>query len=558
DIAYSGAVDFVNRCEESGDSSEGIIGHFGLGFYSAFMVASKVTIESLSWQSGAQPAHWSSENGMDYVMDQGSRQERGTSIIIELNPEAQEIFTADKVRETITKYCEFMPRPIYFTDVVGERTRQESREKYYQEALEKYNKEKAEAEEKGEVFEQTAPQEPQEIEPQPINDTSPLWLKMPSKCTDEEYIDFYHKACREYKDPLFWIHLNMDYPFNLKGILYFPVMENRYQTLDGRIKLYSNQVYVADNLEEIIPDFLFLLKGFIDIPDIPLNVSRSYLQNDGYVKKLSGHIVRKVADKLNQVFEDDRTAYEGYWKDIHIFIKYGVMRDPKFYERIKDSLLFKGVDDSFKTLSELEETIYYTIDPEKQINYIKRAEKAGHTVVVMDDELDVPYMSFLESQESGRRFVRIDADDSGETGEQDWLDALQELFREATDRDNLKVSVKGDGAEELAAILVESEESRRNLEMRKTFERMSGKTDETDWDALFPVERTLQINTDAPVIARLMALKDLPDHQDEAHNIAQEIYDLARLSHGSLKGEDLNEFLKRSTFLLERYGKSST
>ena len=342
DIAYSGAVDFVNRCEESGDSSEGIIGHFGLGFYSAFMVASKVTIESLSWQSGAQPAHWSSENGMDYVMDQGSRQERGTSIIIELNPEAQEIFTADKVRETITKYCEFMPRPIYFTDVVGERTRQESREKYYQEALEKYNKEKAEAEEKGEVFEQTAPQEPQEIEPQPINDTSPLWLKMPSKCTDEEYIDFYHKACREYKDPLFWIHLNMDYPFNLKGILYFPVMENRYQTLDGRIKLYSNQVYVADNLEEIIPDFLFLLKGFIDIPDIPLNVSRSYLQNDGYVKKLSGHIVRKVADKLNQVFEDDRTAYEGYWKDIHIFIKYGVMRDPKFYERLKIACCLKA------------------------------------------------------------------------------------------------------------------------------------------------------------------------------------------------------------------------
>lgn len=552
DIAYSGAVDFVNRYQEQGDGSDGIIGHFGLGFYSAFMVADKVTIETLSWQPGAEPAHWESDNGMDYVMDAGSRTERGTAITIQLNAEAAEHLDGARLREIVQKYCAFMPREIYLTDVVADREAAAQREKRHREQVEAYKKRKAEAEGKQEAFTETEPAAPTDPVPYPVNDTAPLWLKNPSQCTDDAYKAFYRKACGAFRDPLFWIHLNMDYPFSLKGILYFPEMENRYQTLEGRIKLYSNQVFVADNMKEVIPDFLFLLKGFIDCPDIPLNVSRSYLQNDSYVRKLSDHIVRKVADKLNQLFEQDRPAYARYWKDIHVFIKYGVMRDDKFYDRVKGSLLFETVQGEDRTLAELGEKIYYTVDASQQVNYIRRAEKAGHTVVVMNDELDIPFISFLEGRQHPLKFVRIDTDLAGGDGESAWLDELTGLFQTAAGEVKLKVEVKAAGSDELAATLVETEESRRNLEMRKTFERMQGTGGDMNWDELFPVDRILQVNTDAELVSRLRAMAAVPDRRAEAAELAREIYDLSRLSHGSLQGDDLNAFLTRSTALLSR------
>lgn len=551
EIAYSGAVDFVEKCEQSGESGGGIIGHFGLGFYSSFMVADKVTIESLSYRPDAKGARWESETGTEFTMDDCDRKEIGTTITLYLNEEVAAETTGFKLRDIIRKYCEFMPRPIYFTDVAADRQADENRRKRSAEATEAYLKRKQEAEEKGEDFTEEPPVAETAPAEQMENDIDPLWNRNPSECSDEDYINFYHKACRDYKDPLFWIHLNMDYPFHLKGILYFPIMEHRYQTLEGRIKLYSNQVFVADNVKEIIPDFLFLLKGFIDCPDIPLNVSRSYLQTDANMKKLSAHIVKKVADKLKNLFDTDRASYEKYWEDIHIFIKYGCLTDEKFYERIKDCLIFRAVDDSYRTAAELGETIYYTVDKDVQVNYIRRAEKSGKTVVVMNDELDIPFISFLESKQAPRKFRRIDAAVEGADGQTEWLDDLTALFRNASANEKLKVEVKAQGTEEMAGTLVESEEARRTQEMRKQFERMQGKMSTEELDELFPVEQTLVINTDHKVISSLKALADLPAGKEKAEQIARNIYDLARLSHGSLHGDDLDAFLKRSTGLLE-------
>ncbi|MGI6546063.1 MAG: molecular chaperone HtpG [Fastidiosipilaceae bacterium] len=551
EIAYSGAVDFVEKCRQSGESGEGIIGHFGLGFYSAFMVADKVTIESRSYLPDAKGAYWMSETGTEYEMEEIERAERGTKITLYLSEESAPSLTGAKVRETIQKYCEFMPRPIYFLDIVADREADESRERRSKEALESYEKRKKEALDKNEEFSEEPPTP--EVKPveSMVNDVDPLWNRNPGDCTDDDYRSFYHQATRDFKDPLFWIHLNMDYPFHLKGILYFPEMENRYQTLDGRIKLYSNQVFVADNVKEIIPDFLFLLKGFIDCPDIPLNVSRSYLQTDSNMKKLSGYIVRKVADQLNQLFKKERDSYEKYWEDIHVFIKYGCLTDDKFYERIKDSLIYRSVDDTYKTAEELGETVYYTVDPEVQINYIRRAEKSGKTVVVMNDELDIPFMSFLENKQAPRKFRRIDAALEGEEGQTEWLDSLTEFFRDASGEQNLKIEVKAQGEEEMAGTLIESEEARRTQEMRKQFERMQGKMSKEELDELFPVEQTLVVNTDSRLVSSLKAMIDIPDKRQTAEQIAQEIVDLARLSHGSLQGDALDAFLKRSTSLLQ-------
>lgn len=551
EIAYSGAVDFVEKMEADGASSDGIIGHFGLGFYSAFMVADKVMIESLSYRPGAKGARWVSDTGTEYEMEEIEREQRGTDITLYLSDEMAEKVTGPKVRETIVKYCEFMPQPIYFTDVVAEREADERRAKRNEDALKAYEERKKEAADKGEEFTEEAPQPESKPELSMVNDINPLWNRRPNEVSDEEYIDFYHKAAREFKDPLFWIHLNMDYPFRLKGILYFPELEQRYQTLDNRVKLYSNQVFVADNVKEVIPDFLFLLKGFIDCPDIPLNVSRSYLQTDANMQKLSAHIVRKVADKLNELFKKERESYEGYWDDIHIFIKYGSMTDDKFYDRIKESLLFKTVDGNYKTTEELGEEIFYTVDADTQVHYIRRAEKAGKTVVVMNDELDIPFISFLENKQAPRKFKRIDAAVDGEDGENDWLDDLTTLFREATGEEKLEVKVQAQGAEEMAGILVESEEARRSQEMRKQFERMQGKMDAEQLDELFPVEQTLVVNTDNPLVSKLRAMADVPAKKELAGRLAQVVFDLAKLSHGTLQGESLDQFLHRSTSLLQ-------
>ncbi|MBP8989224.1 MAG: molecular chaperone HtpG [Clostridia bacterium] len=548
-IAFSSVMDFVEKYKDKGVESEGIIGHFGLGFYSAFMVSDKVRIDTLSFQPGAEAVSWESEDGLSYVLGPSDYQTRGTRVTLTLSDEGMELLSGQKVREILDKYCSFMPIPIYFIDVEAEEERKKQTEEEKKRRAEEKAKKAEEAAKKGEIL----PEEEEEdisIKPQPINDVSPLWLKKPSECTDEEYKEFYHKTFHDYRDPLFWIHLNMDYPFNLKGILYFPPMDNIYESLDGRIKIYYNQVFVADNVKEIIPEFLFLLKGVLDCPDLPLNVSRSFLQNDAYVNKLSSHIVRKVADKLNQLFKNQREDYEKYWKDISVFIKYGMMQDEKFYDRVKDIVLFKTVDHTYKTLNELGDTILYTPDPNQQIAYVQMAKARGLTVVIMDHEIDNHFMSFLEFKNPGKRFKRVDAELGGEDTESIHQERLTELFRKVSGDDQLKVKVQSLGEQALPAMLVESEESRRMQEMRKQFERMGGQNN-IDFDAMFPIEITLIINDDHPLISRLSALADLSGKEETARIMAQQIYDLARLGHGSLTADDMAAFLKRSTDVLD-------
>ncbi len=537
EIAFSGAVDFVEKYKDASAESSGIIGHFGLGFYSAFMVSDRVRIDTLSFQDGAEAARWESENGTEYEMGSSDRTERGTTVTLFLSEEGKALLEPGKARSVLEKYCSFMPYPIHLDG----------------------------AEE-------------------PINDTSPLWLKNPKECTDEEYRAFYRKAFSDYREPLFWIHLNLDYPFSLKGILYFPPLENVYETLEGRIKLYYNQVFVADNIKEVIPEFLFLLKGCIDCPDLPLNVSRSFLQNDGYVQKLSTHIVRKVSDKLTALFETSRAEYEGFWPDIGPFVKYGCLREDKFYDRMKDALLYKTTDGTFTTLDAYLEAnkekapvkVWYTVDATKQGSYLKMAASRGIGVVVMDHELDNPFMSMIEYKHGKVHFQRIDSELSGEAADKESVDRLARLFREAARDEKLDVQVRSLGADGLPAMLTESEQSRRMQEMRKQFEEQRRRTaakakksgegaaagaeseDDADpfadgkIDELFPLERQLVLNHDSALVRRLELLAELPGKREDAHEVAMHLYDLARLGHGSLAAAEMHAFLERSVKLLEK------
>jgi len=545
-IAFSGVVDFVERYKEKGIETDGIIGHFGLGFYSAFMVADKVRIDSKSWQADAEAASWESEDGLAYVLGASDYPERGTRITVTLSDEGMEFLNGPKIREILDKYCGFMPDPIYFTDVEAEQKEQERL------AEERKKKAEEKADQKTDESEEVVEQADEPRQPTPINDTAPLWLKSPSDCTDDEYKAFYKKTFRDYRDPLFWVHLNLDYPFRLKGILYFPKMDNAYESLEGRIKIFYNQVFVADNIKEIIPEFLFLLKGTLDCPDLPLNVSRSFLQNDAYVSKLSAHIIRKVSDKLTKLFKDQRSDYEQYWKDIGVFVKYGMLRDEKFYDRVKDIALYRNVDQTYLTLSDLKETILYTPDPKQQIAYVQMARAQDLPVVVMDHELDNHFMSFIEFKNPGRKFKRVDAELTGKETDSAHAEKLTTLFRKTSGQDKLIVKVQSLGADALPAMLVESEESRRMQEMRKQFESMQGADSSENFDAMFPIEMTLVVNDDQPIISRLAALSDLPSRADEADLLAHQIYDLARLGHGSLTAEDMATFLKRSTTLLDQ------
>ncbi|MEA4888101.1 MAG: molecular chaperone HtpG [Clostridiaceae bacterium] len=555
-IAYSGVMDFVEKYKDKGAESGGIIGHFGLGFYSAFMVSDKVRIDTCSYQAGSEAASWESEDGMAYVMGSSDRTSRGSSITLTLSDEGKEFLTGSKIREILEKYCSFMPYPIYFKDIAADQAKAEREAeaavKKAAEKKEKAEKAKAEgqeaepADEDGEDEASAAP-----AAPEPINDVAPLWLKNPRDCTDEEYKTFFRKTFHDYREPLFWIHLNMDYPFNLKGILYFPKSDNAYESLEGRIKIYYNQVFVADNIKEIIPEFLFLLKGTIDCPDLPLNVSRSFLQNDAYVSKLSTHIIRKVADKLTQLFQNQRTDYEKYWQDIGVFVKYGMMREEKFYDKVKDIALFKTVDGEFKVLADLGDTLLYTPDPKQQVAYVQMAKARNMTVLVMDHELDNHFMSFIEYKNQGKKFKRVDAELGGSDGDNTHAEALTKLFRDATGQEKLEVKIKALGADALPAMILESEESRRMQEMRKQFERMQGGGDEAmDIDSLFPLQLTLVVNEDQPLVGRLNALADIPGNEAQTTLLAKQIYDLARLGHGSLTAEDMAEFLKRSTGIL--------
>lgn len=542
-IAFSGVMDFVEKYKDKGAEAGGIIGHFGLGFYSAFMVSDKVRIDTRSWQSGEPAASWESEDGIGYVMGPSDRTERGSLITLTLSEEGREFLNAAKIREILEKYCSFMPVPIYFLD--------ETPKKAAEKAASGVPDEEDETTEAVEPAAEAATAAAA-TGPRPINNTSPLWLKNPREVTDEEYRAFYRDTFHDFREPLFWIHLNMDYPFNLKGILYFPKTDNLYETLEGRIKIYYNQVFVADNIKEIIPEFLFLLKGAIDCPDLPLNVSRSFLQNDQYVSKLSGHIIRKVADKLNSLFENSRADYERYWSDISVFVKYGMLKEEKFYDKVKDSVLFETTDHVFKTLKDLGQSIQYSTDPDRQVAYVQMAKARGRDVVIMSHELDNHFMSFLEFKNHGVRFSRVDAEITGEAGDSDRKETLTGLFRTATGRENLTVDVKSFGEDALPAVLLESEESRRMQEMRKQFERMKTEKEGEDLDInkLFPIEQTLVINNDQPLTARLIALSQIPGKEERVQQLAAHLYDLARLGHGSLSADDLAAFLKRSSTLL--------
>jgi molecular chaperone HtpG len=545
-IAFSGVMDFVEKYKDKGAEEAGIIGHFGLGFYSAFMVSEDVRIDTLSWQPDAQAASWQSSDGMEYVMDSSDYDRRGSRITLKLSEEGKSFLTASVLRDILDKYCNFMPYPIYFRDLVEERKAAEEAAKKAEEAAAETDKNEDE-EKAAEINLENQNSET------PVNNVSPLWLKNPSDCTDEEYKEFYRTTFRDFREPLFWIHLNMDYPFKLKGILYFPQTDNMYETLEGRIKIYYNQVFVADNIKEIIPEFLFLLKGCIDCPDLPLNVSRSFLQNDDYVSKLSSHIIRKVSEKLNKLFKDERESYESYWQDIGVFVKYGMLRDEKFYDRVKDIAVLKTVNGKYLTLTELPDEIYYTPDAKQQVAYIQMAQARGLEVVVMDHEIDNHFMSMVEYKNSGKKFKRVDAELGGKESESDRIESYTGLFRQASGDEKLEVKVQALGENALPAMILESEENRRMQEMRKQFEKMQGKGDNSmDFDSMFPLQQTLVVNEDHPLVSKLHALGELSDKKEKAEQIARQVYDLARLGHGSLAADDMAEFLKRSSELLQQ------
>lgn len=543
-IAYSGAMAFVEQYKDKGDAAGGVIGHFGLGFYSSFMVSDSVRIDSLSWRPGSKPSYWLSEDGMSYVMGEGTHSERGTQITMVLSEEAKEEITASGLRQTLMKYCQFMPYAIYFTDTAQEEA--DSKRRAEQQA-----KRREEAAAKGEEF--LEDELHIAAEAQPINDTKPLWLKDPKEVTDEEYKSFYHQVFNDYREPLFWIHLNMDYPFRLRGILYFPQAEEHYDTLAGRIKVYYNQVFVADDVRELVPDFLFLLRGCLDSPELPLNVSRSALQADTSLQKLSQHIVRKVADKLVSLEKNEREVYEKYADDVSLFVRYGSLRDEKFFDRVQDALLFKQYSGGYVSLKELRELdlekAYYTSNAKAQVVYNDRLQQQGKNVLVMEHEFDLPFMQLLQSKNPRPAFVRVDSAVEGESGNEERQEQLQKLFQAATLQNSLVVQVKSLGIDGEPAILIEDEQARSMQDMRKMFQKMEGKSD-VELDEMFPVQRTLVINTDSSLITRLCLLDESAGKEEASQELALEVYDLARLSHGSLEGAELVAFLKRSTKIL--------
>lgn len=543
-VAFSGAEEFLKKYE--GEDKSGIIGHFGLGFYSAFMVADKVTISTLSGEKDAQPVRWVSEDGMAYAMEAGDRAERGTDIILHIAEEEKEFLESYRVREVLNRYCGFMATPVYL-DVVEDTPAAE-------EAAPASDAEEA-PNETGEAA-ASDEGEAKAKEPQLINATPALWLKAPKDCTPEEYKSFYRDVFHTYEDPLFYVHLNVDYPFNLKGILYFPKLTNDFGTREGEIKLFSGQVFVANNIKEVIPEFLMLLKGVIDCPDIPLNVSRSFLQNDGYVKKLSAYITRKVADKLTGLFNTERENYQTYWDDIHPFVKYGCMRDAKFFDQVKDTLLFKTTKGVYLTLSEylaknegkLGKKVIYTSDPTRQTASIALYDAEDIDVIVMDALIDLNFLSFMEYSAGveGLSFARVDADsatfvkeqsDEEKAAAQEQEKTLGDLFTAATDNKELTVKLDPLKDESLPAILVQDEQGRRFSEMSKIYGQ----------DFKMPERYTLVLNALNPVVKALVASED----SEKRNLLAAQLYDLARMSTRPLEKDEVTAFLARSNKLLE-------
>jgi len=523
-IALSGALDFIQKYEgEEEASKNGIIGHFGLGFYSAFMVSDSVELETRSF-TGAPAVHWTCSDSGEYEMTVGSREAHGTSVIMHITDAESEYLDENRIRGMLEKYCSFMPVEIYFQA-------------------------------SGNTHEHNCECEECKATEKPINDTLPLWTKLASECTDEEYKEFYHKVFSDYKDPLFWIHINADYPLNFKGILFFPKFKNEYEPIEGQVKLYYNQVFVADNIKEVIPDYLLMLKGVLDCPELPLNVSRSYLQSNNYVAKLSAHIVKKVADKLNYLKNTDKATYESVWNDVRTFIEYACMRDRKFYERVKDSILLKTTKDVCMTVDEYLENaketnkgvVYYATDRALQTQYVAMYEAEGINVVLLESTIDTQFASMLEQFRGDVKFVRVDADIASalkSDGDIDGKDELEKLFKNVCKNDSLNISFEAIKGSKAPAILNVSEESRRMDEMMKLYAIAENKAPSS-----LPLDTTLVINTASPVISKLSLL--VQSNSERAERVAGYVYKLALLSYRHFSADEMNEFLADSYDILE-------
>jgi len=529
-IAFSGAEDFLNTYKDKGDAEQ-IIGHFGLGFYSAFMVAETIEIDTLSFKEDAEPVLWRCEGGTEFEMETGTKTSRGTEITLFLGEDGEEFNNEHRVRSTIEKYCSFMPFPVTF---------------------EMTNKE-AEKDEEGNIIIEEA---------KVLNTTTPLYMKNPSDCTDEEYKEFYRKTFMDFKEPLFWIHLNMDYPFNLKGILFFPKLGNEINTLEGQIKLYNSQVFVADNIKEVIPEFLLLLKGVIDCPDLPLNVSRSFLQNDGFVKKISDYITKKVADKLNGLYNTEKENYESFWDDLSPFIKFGALKDPKFSEKVEKITLFKTTAGDYITLPEYLETykeqienqVYYATDQVQQTQYINLLKSHDVEAVVLEHPIDTAFISHLEAQNEGVQFKRVDADISDlmkeadenedEEGKKAFAEQLSERFKKILNLDKLTVQVESLKNEDVAGMIVLSESNRRMQEMMKMY--ASNGMDAS----MFPSEEVLVLNKRHPLVQYIM--KNEQTDIELSDMVTKQVYDLAMISHKPLSSEAMAAFIKRSNDIMSR------
>ncbi len=513
-IAFSGAAEFLEKYKDENDDSAQIIGHFGLGFYSAFMVSDSVEIDSLSYRDGAAAAKWVCDGSMEFDMTDGVRDTRGTTITLNIAEDSMDFLEEFKIREILRKYCSFLPVEIY---------------------LENTDKPTDDKDEKS--------------EPKPINTTYPLWMKKPSECTDEEYKEFYTSVFMDFNEPLFWIHLNVDYPFNLKGILYFPKINHEFSGSEGQIKLFNNQVFVADNVKEVIPEFLMLLKGVIDCPELPLNVSRSFLQNDGYVQKIASHITRKVADKLTSLYKNDTDNYTKYWEDINIFVKYGCVRDEKFYDKVKDALIYKDLDGNYKTLDALTDgkenaEIYYVSDEIQQSQYINMFKEQGLNAVILPTMMDTHFISFIEMKEQKVKFKRIDSalsEISDNVLDDDNSKELTEMFKAELNDETLKIEVQSLKNEAVPAVILLSEESRRMQEMYKSYgQQFAGMAN------MFTDEFTLVINANNELVKKLSGLEDITKKL-----VINHIYDLAKISHSPLNAEQMSKFIARSNELLK-------
>ena len=596
-IAFSGATDFIEKYKDKSNDDQ-IIGHFGLGFYSAFMVADEVTIDTLSYKEGSTPVHWSCDGGTEYNMEDGDMDDVGTEITLYLNDDCLEFANEYRAREVIEKYCSFMPTEIYLAkenapeeyetiDKADKRDTDTVIEEIHEDA--KYEEKENDKGEKEQVEVSPAKDQLKIVKrPVPLNDTTPLWTKSPNECTDEEYKEFYRKVFLDYKEPLFWIHLNMDYPFNLKGILYFPKINTEYDSIEGTIKLYNNQVFIADNIKEVIPEFLMLLKGVIDCPDLPLNVSRSALQNDGFVKKISEYITKKVADKLIGMCKTDKEAYEKYWDDISPFIKFGCLKDEKFCDKINDYILFKDINDKYQTLPELlapvaedektdaesadasddtkkadntdanasdenkeseKNTVYYVTDVVQQGQYIKLFKEQGMNAVILDHNIDTSFITQLEQRNDHYKFMRIDADLTESLKDESGADlteattTLSEVFKKALNNDKLTVKVENLKNADVASVLTLSEQGRRMQDMMKMY--AAGGMGGMD-PSMFAADQTLTLNANNELVKYIL------DNKDSEHvpMFAEQLYDLAMLSNQPLSVDQMTKFVKRSNDIM--------